>query len=172
MGKQLTAMMLGMLWTGAPGLMAQGTPCEGEAFHRLDFWVGEWTVTVAGQPAGTNRIVKILGGCAIEEYWVSAGGQPGQSLFYFVPAADQWRQVWVTGDPSRPGGVKEKREVARGDTVIFQGEVALADGRRYLDRTLLVRLPAGRVRQLIQISTDGGRSWRNTFDGLYEPRGR
>lgn len=160
-----------ILHIGVPApLLSQASGCDGDAFRRLDFWLGEWTVSVGGTPAGTNRIARILGGCAIEEHWISTGGQPGQSLFYYIPAADQWRQVWVTTNPLQPGGVKEKREVARGDTVIFQGELTAPSGRRYLDRTLLMRLADGRVRQLIQISTDSGATWRDTFDGLYERR--
>ncbi|HUF34585.1 MAG TPA: hypothetical protein VMN37_01485, partial [Gemmatimonadales bacterium] len=152
---------------GAGYLAVPSAPCDGAPYRRLDFWVGEWTVTAGGRSAGTNRIVKILGGCAIEEHWLAADGRPGRSLFYYVPGADEWRQVWVTTNPAAPGGVKEKREIARGSETVFQGEVTLADGRRYLDRTVLAAQPDGTVRQRIEISTDGGASWRVTFDGVY-----
>lgn len=70
------------------------------------------------------------------------------------------------------GGVKEKRLMERYEDggVRFQGEIALPDGRTYLDRTTLSPLDGGRVRQHIEISTDGGRSWRTTFDAVYVPR--
>lgn len=146
---------------------------ENDAFSVLDFWVGEWTVHVGGQQVGTNRIEKILNGCAVAEYWVDAGGGRGRSLFYYVPAEDSWRQVWVTEQATTTGGVKEKGLVSRlpDGGVRFQGEIALPQGGSYLDRTTLSPLPEGRVRQHIEISTDGGTTWRTTFDAEYRPTG-
>jgi hypothetical protein len=36
-----------------------------------------------------------------------------------------------------------------------------------LDRTSLVPLPGDEVRQLIEVSSDGGATWRPTFDARY-----
>ncbi|MEZ5558948.1 MAG: hypothetical protein R3E86_10485 [Pseudomonadales bacterium] len=138
-------------------------------YQVLDFWLGEWTVHVAEQQVGRNRIDKVLDGCALEEHWQSAAGAQGQSLFYYVPALAEWRQVWVTANATAPGGVKEKRLIERraDGSLVFQGEVATSEGRRYLDRTTLAPLGAGRVRQLIEASTDGGATWRTAFDAEY-----
>ncbi|MEZ4586589.1 MAG: cupin domain-containing protein [Gemmatimonadales bacterium] len=156
----------------APALTAQDQyRCTDAAFAALDFWVGEWTVTVADREVGVNRISKVLDGCAIREEWTAADGGTGQSLFYYLPARRAWRQVWVTGRALAPGGVKEK-ELVRTESaggIRFQGTIALADGRSYLDRTTLSEQAEGRVRQLIEISTDGGASWRPTFDAIYHP---
>ncbi len=35
------------------------------AFSLLDFWVGEWDVFTGDQLAGTDRVEKILSGCAL-----------------------------------------------------------------------------------------------------------
>ena len=48
--------------------------CDAAVRRQFDFWVGDWSVTVGGQPAGDNRIEKILGGCALLENWTGAGG--------------------------------------------------------------------------------------------------
>jgi hypothetical protein len=53
--------------------------------------------------------------------------------------------------------------------VRFQGELPLRDGSTLLDRTTLTPLPDGRVRQVIEQSRDGGKSWRVGFDALYLP---
>lgn len=155
-------------------LAGQATPpCEDvPAFQMLDFWVGEWTVHAGDQQVGTNRIVKVLDGCAVEEHWTGGSGGRGRSLFYFVPGLQEWRQVWVTDRATAPGAVKEKRlvESFEGAGVRFQGEIPLPEGGSYLDRTTLTPLPEGRVRQLIEISPDGGESWRTTFDAEYRPR--
>ncbi len=138
------------------------------ALHALDFWLGEWTVGVGGQVAGTNRIERILGGCALTETWRDAGGGEGRSLFYYLPSEGEWRQVWVTPNALQPGGVKEKRMTERvGDGVRFEGTIALPGGGSHLDRTTLTPEPDGTVRQVIEISRDGGTTWQPTFEGIY-----
>ena len=118
---------------------------------------------------GTNRISRILQGCAVTEEWQDTHGTPGQSLFYVEPSLHQWKQVWVTGAARRLGGLKEKHLIARltGGGVRFQGELRGEDGRTILDRTTLTPMPGGEVRQLIEISADGGITWQATFDGRY-----
>ena len=84
------------------------SPCgDREEMHLLDFWVGSWDVFSGDRKIGTTRIEKVLNGCAILEHWKSAAGGEGKSLFYYYPAEERWKQVWVTGNPFRRGGVKE-----------------------------------------------------------------
>lgn len=131
--------------------------------------MGRWGVYVGDTLVGTNRIAKVLQGCALIEEWQDARGARGQSLFYVEPALRQWKQVWVTETARRVGGVKEKHLIASlpSGGVRFQGEVRQPDGRIVLDRTTLVPLAGGGVRQLIEVSSDGGSSWRATFDARY-----
>lgn len=155
---------------------AQTAPdCASEpAFAWLDFWVGRWDVYVQETLVGRDDVEKVLDGCAVTESWTSATGQRGFSLFYFRPDQGAWRQVWVTENALGRGGLKEKEQVMRlpDGGVRFQGEVRLATGGAYLDRTTLTPLPDARVRQHIEISTDGGETWQTTFDAVYVPRGR
>ena len=128
---------------------------------------------VGDRLVGTNRITKVLRGCAVSEEWRDADGNQGRSLFYVDPTGRQWKQVWVTDDARRVGGTTEKHLIARlnGGGVRFQGELRLPGGRMLLDRTTLT--PEGRteVRQLIEVSNDGGTTWRATFDARYRPTG-
>ena len=144
---------------------------EVEVYGALDFWVGEWDVYMGDELVGRNRIEKILSGCAVLEHWSGAGGGEGKSLF-FVSGDGTWKQVWVTGWATRPGGVKEKtlQATESTDEVRFQGRIFVPDGSSYLDRTTLTRLPSGDVRQVIETSTDDGHSWTTGFDATYRPR--
>ena len=110
--------------------------CDQAPFHALDFWVGNWDVLAQNQIVGTNRIEKILGGCAIIENWTDAMGGQGKSLFYYQLATDTWKQVWVTEMAAATGGLKEKRlvESPGGGALRFQGEIPLPKGGTYLDR--------------------------------------
>lgn len=164
-------LLLGSLMT-APVSAQAPDGCSGDSTYAvLDFWIGTWRVYVADTLVGTNRISKVLQGCAIIEEWQDARGARGQSLFYVEPTLRQWKQVWVTEAAWRVGGVKEKHLIAHrpGAGVRFQGELRQPDGRIVLDRTTLSPLPDGQVRQLIEISSDGGASWRPTFDARYRP---
>jgi hypothetical protein len=138
-------------------------------YARLDFWLGEWRVTVNDTLDGTDRITRILDGCAVREEWTDIDGGKGESLFYYQRATGQWKQVWVTEYAALPGGLKEKRLVARfGDGGLrFQGEIPLGDGRSILDRTTLTPLPDGTVHQVIEQSRDEGKTWRTAFDATY-----
>jgi hypothetical protein len=167
------ALALAGLMVAIPAVGQGGAaPCTAvEAFGALDFWVGEWDVQVEGRTVGSNTIARVLEGCAVTETWRAAGGGEGRSLFYYLPGTGEWKQVWVTGRATAPGGVKEKTLLPGydGGGVRFQGEITTPDGRSYLDRTTLIPLGDGRVRQHIEISTDGGASWRTTFDAVYVP---
>jgi hypothetical protein len=144
-------------------------PCSDPVYQRLDFWVGEWEVrNPEGKLQGTNRIERTLGTCALREHWTSVAGGEGESLFYYYRPETRWKQVWVTA----AGFVKEKAEVEgyEGPGVRFQGEVTYPGRGVVLDRTTLTPEEGGRVRQVIEVSDDGGGSWRTTFEGIYVPR--
>jgi hypothetical protein len=166
---KLVAALLLLGGLAAPGAAQAPTGCSDTIYAALNFWTGHWRVYVGDTLVGTNRISKVLQGCAVVEEWRDARGGSGQSLFYVEPSLRQWKQVWVTDAAQRPGGVKEKRLIARvpGGGVRFQGELRQADGRIVLDRTSLMPLPDGEVRQLIEVSSDGGMTWHPTFDARY-----
>lgn len=167
-----TALLLVPLGRGLAQPPASPACADDPAFAALDFWVGDWSVRVGSREVGTNRIRRSLDGCAVVEEWTAGSGGRGRSLFYYVEARAEWRQVWVTDRAAAIGGVKEKRLVAGpgGGALRFEGVIDVAGGGTYLDRTTLTPLPDGRVRQHIEVSTDRGASWRTTFDAEYVPR--
>jgi len=152
---------------------AKPQPCDADSvYHLLDFWVGHWDVKVGSELVGTNRVSRILNGCAVLEEWKDTQGGQGLSLFYYDPAGRRWKQVWVTGQAKAVGGTKEKRLIARlanGGTR-FQGETLLPRGGILLDRTTLEPRDDGSLRQLIEISHDGGTTWEPAFDAVHHRR--
>jgi hypothetical protein len=157
----------------AAGLAAAGVACGAEAvpckddpaYAKLDFWVGRWEVfDPAGKKEGDNLIEKVLASCAIVENWTEADGSRGKSLFYYLRRERRWKQVWITDT----GFVKEKAELLddAGPGLRFQGELPLPSGTTVLDRTTLTRMPDGRVRQVIEQSRDGGKTW-SSWEGIY-----
>jgi hypothetical protein len=166
----LTVSLFMAAFLSVPVLAQAGGGCRGDStYAKLDFWLGDWQVFVGDTLVGTDRVTKVLQGCAVVEEWRDARGMRGQSLFYVEPTLRQWKQVWVTEAAQLPGGVKEKHLIAslRDGGVRFQGELRQADGRLVLDRTTLTPRPGGEVHQLIEVSHDGGSSWRPTFNARY-----
>jgi hypothetical protein len=150
---------------------APPVPCDqNPVYQKLDFWLGDWDVfdLKSGAKDGTNRLEKILKGCAVIENWSDATGYDGKSLFYVVRATGQWRQVWVED----AGGTKEKalQDSYIGDGVRFQGEIPHRDGTSHLDRTTLLPMSGGRVRQTIEISKDRGTTWEVVYAAEYRRR--
>lgn len=87
----LPFLLLGAL--SAPASAQSPGDCAGDStYAALDFWVGTWDVYVGDTLVGTNRISKVLRGCALVEEWQDARGTRGQSLFYVDPALRQWKQ--------------------------------------------------------------------------------
>ena len=134
--------------------------------HRqFDFWVGSWTVTVNGQPAGQNEIALEEDGCVLHERWTGAKGGTGQSFNFFTRETKRWRQVWIdnSGNPlDLSGGFADGKMVLAGSTPSAKGPVP--------QRITFFKNPDGTVRQLWESSTDGGATWAASFDGLYRRR--
>jgi len=143
--------------------------CESEQHHQFDFWIGEWDVTSNGQPAGTNSVHTIQGGCALKENWQGAGpgGISGTSFNVYDQANDQWHQTWVDSSGT----------LLLLDGALIDGKMVLTGKRPNRDRSELVQHRItwtpnedGTVRQLWEASTDDGATWNVLFDGLYTPQ--
>ena len=136
--------------------------------HQLDFWLGDWEVYDAKthQRDGHNHIEKLLKGAVVMENWSDANGSAGKSWFYYYRPEKRWKQVWVTDT----GFVKEKAlvEAYPDGGVRFRGVIPKSDGGTVVDQTTLTPLPGGRVRQQIEWSQDGGKTFETVYDAIYE----
>lgn len=140
-------------------------PCSGEAYRQFDFWRGSWEVHAGGRLAGHNEIRAVAGGCGLEESWSGAGGSDGTSLNYYDPSDGRWHQLWVGSGGlilHLSGGLEEGEMVLSGERT--------ADGEPIRDRIRWSPLENGEVRQLWEVSRDGGETWTPAFDGRYRPR--
>jgi hypothetical protein len=149
-------------------LLAQAPlpPCSAPEYRQFDFWVGEWVVQgPKGQQVGTNRIERVEGGCGLQENWTASNGTTGRSINAYHPALRKWVQAWVGGGSTLllEGGYD-------GEKMILSGVSIGPSGAKTSDRITWSRLPGGKVRQVWEQSTDGGRTWTVAFDGTYSPR--
>lgn len=146
--------------TGANG------SCAAAVYRQFDFWAGEWIVTSNDQPAGTNTIEIIHGGCVLQENWqgAGAGGISGSSYNIYDAATGKWHQTWVDAS----GTLLQLDGGWNGDSMVLIGERPAPD-RTGAARHRISWTPNedGSVRQLWEVSADGGDTWNVLFDGLY-----
>ena len=116
-----------------------------------------------GQQAGTNSVQLILGDCVVFENWTGARGGQGKSFNVYNAATGRWQQTWVDNS----GNVLEFFGEYRDGAMRFTGETKGRDGRVTLERLTFTKISDGRIRQLWEQSTDGGKTWAVAFDGTY-----
>jgi hypothetical protein len=160
----ILAMTAAFSQTTAASESSAAGPCAAGKFRQFDFWAGEWDVhDAAGKLQGRNRITIEERGCVVVEHWRSVNGGTGQSVNYYDPAADRWKQRWVG-----IGTVLEMEGSFEGEAMILEGPLQyLAEKRTTLLRGTWTKLPDGRVRQQFVESDDGGKTWKPWFDGYY-----
>ena len=142
------------------------TPCSAAEYRQFDFWIGDWNVTSGDQPAGTNSIHSIHGGCALQENWQGhgEGGISGTSFNIYDKSTGRWHQTWVDGSGTLlllDGGLRD-------GVMVLSGQRPASDGSGMAQhRISWTPNPDGSVRQLWEASKDDGGSWTVLFDGLY-----
>jgi uncharacterized protein (TIGR02246 family) len=175
------AFLLGVVQVGTPGpLLAQAdqgnaasptaasAACDSPRFRDFDYWVGTWAVyNLEGTRIGTNTTSSASEGCAILEQWQPVQGPAGVSVNHYDPVGERWEQRWVGG-----GGLilRLAGEAEDGVMVLAGTEPRETPRGAVLDR--ISWIPEGEtVRQLWEISVDGGESWQTAFVGIYRPAG-
>jgi hypothetical protein len=141
--------------------------CEAAEHRQFDFWIGDWSVTVSGKPAGTNRIELAQKGCVLIEHWTGAGGNTGTSLNFYDRRTRQWHQVWIDSG----GNVLRLAGGLQGEAMVMSSAtVALPNGTSQTHRITWSKQPEGAVRQHWEVSPDNGKTWTTSFDGMYRKR--
>jgi hypothetical protein len=140
--------------------------CNSAEHRQFDFWLGDWEVTdTAGTVVGTNLITRVASGCGLLESWRSAAnGNEGSSLNWYGARTGRWHQRWVGLSVylQLEGGIEDGDMVLAGTRQTADGEV--------IDRITWIPREGGRVRQLWELSADGGKTWQVLFDGMYAER--
>ncbi len=151
----------------APAPPPRPIDCKAAEHRQLDFWVGEWRVfrTADQIEIASSRIEKILGGCAIKESYDSPGAPGGPYAGTSYSAWDfkdrRWRQMYVD---------------TRSSVTLYTGGLDGADmvmtapGAAGLQRMAYRPQPDGSVRQIGEVSTDEGKTWKPGYDYTYRRR--
>lgn len=99
------------------------------------------------------------------EHWKGALGGYGRATMFYDRRQAVWHKVFVTDD----GEILYLTGTRQGDSVVFLGANDF-DVFTGLHRMTWAPLQRGGVRQLWELSTDGGASWKLVHEGLYARR--
>lgn len=136
--------------------------CADLQYRQFDFLLGDWNVATAdGKLVGHDRIEKTYGGCVVQEHWTSVDGGTGGSLSMYDLGRKLWHQTWVDSTGTLvvlEGNLKDGAMVMTGSMT--------QDGKRVQDRMSWIPKD-GKIRQLWEISEDGGKTWTTIFDVYY-----
>lgn len=155
-----------LLISGAQAQAPPATaPCRSAPeFRQLDFWVGEWEVRNAqGQAVGESSIQLILGDCVVFENWSGRDGFTGKSFNLYNRRTKKWEQTWV--DVS--GAIRRFAGEWKDGALHYLAEDFNRKGKPILIKMVLTPQGAGRVRQLSELSADGGATWQPRYDFTY-----
>lgn len=137
--------------------------CADLVYKQFDFWLGDWNVSdAAGKLIGRDHVTHGFGGCVLQEDWTSVDGGTGGSFSMYDASRKLWHQTWVDSSGTLvvlEGGLKDGRMVLTGQQVDHEGKT---------DQTRMTwSQENGKVRQLWQASTDGGKTWKVIFEAIY-----
>ena len=146
-------------------LEAEMRPCRDAVYHQFDFWIGKWKVKLPnGQAAGVNEVTREQEGCLLVEHWkANTGLQTGTSFNYYDVRDKQWHQLYIDNSgnagafPAMAGGLVDGKMVLLTDPT-----------QPSLSRWTWYVISSGKVRQMAEQSTDGGKTWNTTWDSIYE----
>lgn len=135
--------------------------------RQFDFWVGDWDVfNPAGQKAGTNSVQLFSNGCGLMENWVGTQGGDGKSINFFDSGTKKWYQSWIGSG----GGALRYSGTFNNGAMRFEGETIGADGKTTQQKLTFSKIDENTVRQLAEISADGGKTWTVSYDFKYVRR--
>ena len=146
---------------------ANQRPCMNDKVYRqFDYWLGEWDVEVGGQVVARSSIQMILGECAVyENYWRIDGSYAGRSFSLWDAQQSRWEQRYV----DTTGASRDWFGKLEGDRLVFYLRPD-ANGGNVTQRMIYTKEGPDRVRQTIEASADGEKTWSLAFDGLYMRR--
>lgn len=143
-------------------------PCSAPEYRQFEFWVGSWDVYPTGKDnlVAHSLIESVYGGCGIRENWMPLSGADGGSLSSYVSRESAWRQTWIDSRGARvdfKGGWHD-------DAMILEGlwRDVLGPGKDALVRMTYTKAIDSSVRQMGEMSQDGGETWAPGFDFTYK----
>lgn len=151
------------------GVQASRLPgCLAPENHQLDFWIGEWDVSITGRDdvVAESSIRSVAQGCVVLEEWRPFQGPHGHSISIYDASDGKWHQEYAGG-----GGRRSHMIGAFADGVMvmdISGGLPPGAPANLRRRMSYQQIDADSVRQWGEVERDG--QWQITFDLTYRRR--
>jgi len=142
-------------------------PCCSENHKAFDFWVGNWTVyNTSGKLIGTNKVIKLQGGCVVQENWKASNGtNTGTSYNFFNSTYSTWNQVWI----SNTGNVLNlKGNINKNGSMVLKSKLLQGSKGSYYNQITWSKNGNGTVTQRWDILNENGEPLGKAFEGIYK----
>jgi hypothetical protein len=141
-------------------------PCSALEFRQFDFWLGDWDVFDADNPAtpvARARITSILDGCVVHEDYQDTKGSHGESFSIYDASRKVWHQTWVTNH----GRLLTIEGSFQNGEMLLTGVDYPNRNQRHI-RGAWKPIPGG-VSEIAATSTDAAKTWIPWFDLVFRP---
>jgi len=137
--------------------------CTAPEYRQFDYWLGEWDVQANGKKIARSSIQLILDDCVIFENYEALRGYSGKSFSIYDAAHKRWEQRYV----DTTGAFHEWTAGGLQNGVMTFIWNRTRNGQKTLGRMTYTKEGPDRVRQILEDSTDEGKTWTRTYNGLY-----
>ena len=138
--------------------------CASGEHRRLDFWLGNWSVSNNGAGVGKSKVENALDQCLIVENWEGARNHSGENIFAYSPEDHRWYGMFA--DNEGRIHVFTEGKVSAG-VAEFQGTSRSSNGEAVLNRMKIARSGVDKVEETWEKSSDNGANWSVVYHGEY-----
>ena len=141
------------------------TPCSSPKASQFDFWVGEWQLSWNDTLRGTNKIEKMYGNCTIHESFSDPKSKfHGQSWSVYSEKRDVWEQTWVDSEGDyialTGGMIGDSMILATAERTVPE---KISPTGKVINRMVFYNIKKDSLDWRWEASTDGGKTWKNTW---------
>ena len=151
-----------MMWPFLALLLAQ--PAQDAARAQLDPLVGDWDIVDESGASGRSRVIAQAPGLMLYELRDIGPDGPLPIWFKYSERTHSWLQLFPG-----PSGIREFQALSPPGQwpLLFGGEVVLQDGSAARFRLTMAQPSPDLGTRRLEMSRDGGSSWRTAFAYTY-----
>jgi hypothetical protein len=133
-------------------------PCSAPEASQFDFWVGDWDLTWNDTSYGANKILKIMGGCTVNENFNSPSqNYTGSSWSVYNPQAKLWQQTWID---NQGGYIVLSGKFENGEMKLSTQPRKLSNGTEIISRMVYYNITPNTFDWRWEASADNEATWK------------
>jgi tetratricopeptide (TPR) repeat protein len=149
---------------------ANSTPCLfDKRYQKFNHFIGIWDVYSGNNfetKVAVDTVTQTPGGCSVNESfkWLSSD-YAGKSMIFFDPGAQKYRMCWVGTN----GDIRNFEEIKSQENHIELLAVTVSNENELIHRKMTIDYDPVKetIHQLIENSSDLGKTWQPAFNALF-----